>query len=218
MLTSTIITRARLKLDEASAKFWTDAELLNYINKGYYYYWQWMIQAQHPLTLKPTTLDTTAGTATVALPSDFIAVRLLEYVYSDRTEPLVYRERYDEASYTNLSSADNTSVYTYRIEGSNLVLEPTPQTTTTSGILKMIYYYLPDELGTGDTPTIPAMYHNLLIDYCVVQGKRKEEAEGGGGTDIGVFMRDLMESEQSFKEMIERSSYQRIYVQHFGSY
>lgn len=173
-----------------------------------------MIQGQHPSCLKNTTLNIVASTATVALPTDFVSIRLLERNYSDRTVPLKYNERYDETSYK--TTANSTGRYSYRIEGSNIVLEPTPQSSETSG-LKITYFYVPDELSAdGNSPSIPTLYHNILVESCCVQAKRKEESEGGGGTDIGSFLADLKEQEQLFKEMIERSTLQRVFVQPFG--
>ena len=212
----TIRTKARQKLDETSAKFWSDDELNNYINQGYYFYWNQAIREQYFLTLKATTLDIVAGTAEIALPSDYLQARLVEKVFTDRTVPLQYQERFMESNGTS-TGLTNRTLFTYAYVGSNLVLQPTPQTSETGGI-KLTYFYRPALLSDDtDEPVIDPFYQDLLVLYCVVEAKQKEEAIANTGADLAPFVMTLRNLEQSYKEMIEQSTIQPSYVRPYSA-
>lgn len=212
----TIRTKARRKLDETAAKFWTDDDLNDYIDQGYNFYWQWMVQAQHNLTITTTTLNLVSGTATIALPSDFLEARLVERVTANYTIPLPYYERYNTLNMTSGYVDNASAVYTCRFLGSSLLLEPTPQITETGGI-KLTYFRTPTALSSdSDTPEIPSIFHDMLVTYTVIQAKEKEEAESNQPADVAPFIRTLEKQEQLFKESIERSTTQRVFVQPFS--
>ena len=198
-------------MDEVDPGFWTDTELNAYINEGNRHYWKMLILAQNPISLTSAKLSIVAGTDTVALPDDFIKARLLEKIYSTYTKPLVFFERYDLPSGTSGSS---TNDYIYRFIGSNLLLEPTPQTTETNA-LKLTYFKRCVEMDDdSESPEFDEIYHDMLVDFCVCRAKEKEE-DGGDGTPFAI---QLKEKEQFFKEMIENSTIQRRYTQPFGIY
>jgi len=209
----TIRTNARYKLNETSAKFWTDAELNSYINEGNRYYWSLLILAQDPLTIKETNLTITSGTESIALPSDFIKIRLIERAFDSYDIPLKYKERYDTANGTSTSSAGNTYLPSYRVMGSNLILEPTPQSTLTNGLVFTYFYQTADLDDDTDSPEFNAHHHDILVDFCCVRAKEKEELIGGGGTGINSFKEELSRKEQIFKEMVETVTLQRRFVQ-----
>ncbi len=218
---STIRTKARRRLDENVASFWSDAELDDYINEGYLYYWQWMINARHPGAMKNTPLNITGGTATIALPADFCMARLVERVVTSGTYPLWYQERVDDPNYT-AGVPSNTDLYMpkVRFEGANLVIEPTPSDTVTGGI-KLTYYFYPDRMttDTGATGTpnaaIHDFFHDLLVYQCVLLAKAKEEHLDSGSSDLGAWGVLMREKEQAFKSTIETPTTQRQYVQPF---
>ena len=72
----------------AIGEFWTDAELNDYINEAYRYYWQWLFNANHPDALKNTLLDIQPQETGTDLPTDFHKVRLLERVKDNVLYPL----------------------------------------------------------------------------------------------------------------------------------
>ena len=86
---------------------------------------------------------------------------------------------------------------------------------TVSDGIKLTYFFIPDRLSdNSDEPDagFNQFYHELIITKAVILAKEKEEAVGGGGADLGPFLRTLAEREQKFKESIELSTYQRFYV------
>lgn len=217
---STMLTNLRLRIDDSNSQYWTDAELTNYINDAYLFYWQWYIDAEHPGAIAETSLNIVAGTATISLPSDFCKARLVERVYSDYTIPLQYIERWDRANRTSGSSLFNQTP-SYRIAGSNgikLILEPTPQESVTSGI-KLHYFFYPLRLEDSfDEPetAFNDFFHDIIIVKAAVLAKDKEESVAGGGSPTAGFSRYLEEREQKLKETIAQASLQRTYVEPFG--
>jgi hypothetical protein len=210
-------TRLRRKLDETEESYWTDAELTDYINESYYYYWQWLLNARDNRALKSTTLDIVAGTAEIAVPSDYISARLIEKVEDNSTCPIQWFERFDEPNYTGGSSYSNYYPnFTARFVGTDLVLEPTPNTSETGGI-KLTYYFYPAELSDdSDTPVagFSPIYHDLIPFKAAVISKTKEESYGGGAP-VGSWEYICQQKEKEFKASIELPSTQRVSVKPF---
>lgn len=220
----TIRAKARRKLDETttgnSGVFWTDNELNDYINDGYFYYWQWLIDARNPAILKRTSLDITSGVDTITLPSDFLTARLVERVFDSATVPMQYAPRFDSSKSTNGTVASSLLGYlpSYDFFGSNLVLNPTPQETISGGIL-LTYMFAATRLSNDtDTPNaaFPDLFHDLLVGWCVIQAKDKEEMIGGGGSDMAPFLASQAKREALFKSSIESTTLQRFYSEPWG--
>lgn len=219
MIRSTIRAKARRKLDEETATFWEDDDLNDFLDEAIRYYWLWMVEADHPATKTETTHNIVAGTSTIALPSDWIASRLIERVFDTFTYPVWWYERFEAPNYT--AGASTTSVVGYlprvRFSGTNLLLEPTPADNITGGI-RHEYYYVPSDIADDSaSPPSPLgnLYPEMLIHRMVLLAKQKEEMIGGGGVDVSTTERILMPYEQKFKETIEVPAKHRSYVQPF---
>ena len=223
MLVSDLLTKIRRQLDESSPAFWTDDELIDYVNEGYIHYWQWLIQAGHPAAISDpsTSLDIVDGVNEIALPLDFVKARLVERVMDSATIPMEFFERFDTSNRTSGVSTNSLLGYVprYRFQGPSLVLEPTPCMSQTGGIL-LTYFYNPDRLTSGDTPSAPFddLYSDLLVLYAIICAKEHEEmiSPGTGGVDSAPFLGRLQRLEQKFKESIEPMSTQRLYSEAFG--
>ncbi len=216
----TIRTKARRKLDETSPKFWTDDDLNDYLDEGIKHYWQWMIDAVHPATLKETSsLTVTANSPAVPLPADYYKTKMLERILTDgTTDPLDFFERSEDTNPPSSSTGDDYRP-TYRFVGDDIILEGPPIFSSTS-FLKLTYMFIPDDM-TDDTSTPPSilgtMFPNMLIQYIVVAAKEKEESLDPGGADLGPIKRKLMEMEEKFKSTIETETLQRQYVEPFST-
>lgn len=209
-------TKTRRKLDELSESFWSDDELDDYINEAYFHYWQWMLRAEYYRCQKTALLDLVSGTPNIALPSDFAIAKRVERVLSSGSLiPLDWDDRYDEPNYANGGGTGNDYLPSVNYEGSNLILEPTPQESVTGGI-KLTYYYYPERLeDDGDEPDAAFLdfYHDIIIGQAVLFAKAKEENIGQGGADLGSFGALQERKEQKFRETIEMPSVQRQSVQ-----
>jgi hypothetical protein len=222
MTLTQLLTKTRRPLDESDEVFWDDDELIDYVNEGYFYYWNWLIQAQHALCVTSDTLDMVSGVATCALPSDCVSCKLVERVVGAATIPMEYFVRYETSNRTQGVAASSLIGYLprYHFEGANLILEPTPSIDEDDGI-KVTYYKQPTRLADGSDEPLPPLddfYSDLLVIYAVICAKEKEEmiSPGTGGIDTAPFLGRQQRLEQKFKEMIELPTEARIYVEPFG--
>jgi hypothetical protein len=216
-----IRTKARRKLDELTAKFWSDDELDDYINETYRKIWELLIDNSYRKALKVANLNLVANTRTVALPSDYVKTRLIEHLVGSIYYPCKYYERYDTPvgsdSSPSAAYGDQYS-FSYSFLGDSLVFEPTPINSET-GSIRLTYFYIPDYLEDDtDEPDIPSLYHDLFVLGCVIQAKEKEEMIGGGGASIAPFVSDYADLWDKFLNSISKQSQQRTYSQAFGVY
>ena len=213
-------TRARRKLDETTATFWTDDDLNDFYESAYWYYWAWMVQATHPVTARATSpdLDIVALQNAIALPSDFLVGKLVERVFDNYTVPVWWKERYETGNYTAGTASTGLLGYSPRIRfvGTDMLLEPTPSENVTGGI-RMDYHFIPVMPATDSaSPVDPisTMFPELLIERTVRLAKEKEEMIAGGGVSQAA---TLTEIEQRFKETIELPIMHRVYVEPYGA-
>lgn len=216
-----IRTKARRKINELVAKFWTDDELDDYINETYRKIWQLLIDDSNRKALKTDDLSLVENTREIALPTDFVKVRLLEHKVGTVYYPCTYYERYDTSVGTDespYSEVGDQYAFAYSFLGDNLILEPTPMNSETD-TLRMTYFYVPDYLDDDtDEPNIPTIYQDLLVLGCVIQAKEKEEMIGGGGTSTAPFVSDYNDLMDKFRNSISKQSQQRTYSQPFGAF
>jgi hypothetical protein len=151
------LVRARQRIDEAldqEANFWSQGELLEYLNEGARHVWQTARESQQNWFLRtmrstdgvvdfngrqydPSALALTTGRSELALPPDFYQLVLFEPlpVSGDSRLPLVleYANVTQKAFRRNAfdSFSDNVRYYRfdveYRVEGPMLVLSPNVQ-------------------------------------------------------------------------------------------
>lgn len=116
-------------------------------NEGYRKYNSMLRRFDEGFFEKQISLDLTANTATIALPSQFLGVTLLERKIND-TEyvPMVYKKRDDPTG--NSSSSGSSYIPQYEFLGRNLLLNPVPTATETSA-LRMKMKYDPPQLNQG---------------------------------------------------------------------
>lgn len=206
----TIRQKARRLLDENTPRFWDDADLNDYIQRGYYYYWQWLVDNSNARSYKQVALDLIQNVRNVALPADYVQTRLVEKIYNGglNSMPLIYQERFDDAQYSSPTSGD-AYFPRYSYVGTNLVFNPTP-IATEIGNIRLTYVYRPLEL-TSDVqePDLDPIYHDLLVLYTVVEAKKKEEAMGMGGGPSDALMASQAQLEAKFKSTTERETMQR---------
>ncbi len=102
-------------------------------------------------------LDIVGGSSEIALPSNFsgrqsfLKTGLLERVVNGKTIPLSYRKRFmpSDVNITDGTATNENYLPTYDFRGNNLVIEPTPDTSETGGLL-MHYSALPPRLRAGN--------------------------------------------------------------------
>lgn len=211
-------TRVRQYLDEPTAVYWQDVEINNWINQAYNYYYTQIAEGFDGYFTKATTLDIIATQALYPVPIDFWKVRLLERVFSTFTIPLRLYERMEAPNITANGNYSNLYTPTYRFQGQNILLEPTPDITIVGG-LRLEYLPIPTLMAAdGDSPD-PGYLQNwdeALVLRATLSCKQKEEAVVNSGTDAASIMAMLESWEQTIKESVELRSTQRHYSEPFG--
>jgi len=210
--------RVRAYLDEASQAYWTDPELNEWVNQAYFYYYMLIVQAFDSYFIEVVSIDIIGGQAAYPLPSDHFKVRLLERVYSTFTVPMRYFERIEAANIIANTNFSNSYLPTYRFQGTNFVLEPTPDQTITNGI-RLEYIQEPTTMVIDtDTPAsdYSKMWEECIVLRAVISAKQKEEAVANTGTDLASLAGMLLNWEQNMKESMEQRTTSRKYTEPFG--
>ncbi len=128
---------------------------------------------------------TTAGTASYALPSDFM--RNHSFLETDSNN-LAQLELISFSDYELLDSTQRGRPTAYTIDRSNIKLYPTPDAAYN---FLLRYYREPITLITGDEPEIPGYAHHLLVDYALSKCYEREHQLDMAQYHWGVFERDL---------------------------
>lgn len=171
---ATFRTRIRDRLDEASARFWTDAQLNTWIN-----------EAAEDIARRTETiqdyddLSVLAGTREYTLDDDVLRVYRAEYIPTGQSEryPLEYRAMNAmDAIWQNQQAISAGVPSYYTIWGfspaNKIVLYPTP---SLAGTLKTYVYRLPTPTTTdGNTIEVPSGWDSLVIDYAEYSALRKD--------------------------------------------
>lgn len=110
---------------------------------------------------KPVSLSTVNGTRTVALPSDFIVMKDLNYTATTTSEVMPVRFPIIQLDYTTVGRPEF-----YSIRNSTLYFDPIPSTTAAS--LGGFYIAKETALSSGsDSPAMPAEFHGYMVHYAV---------------------------------------------------
>lgn len=177
MIVSDIITRVRRTFGDESAVQVDDADIIRWINDG-----QIEIVKNNDQALQTTSFQNlVAGQSTYTLPTDLLLLRTLRFKYSDSLSfnRLIYKnmqqldetmDGWDGSAYTS-----GVPIYFTMFEGKALLF-PTPDQSSTNG-LKVLYNKQPvDVVTSGDSPGLPLVYHNTLVEYCLWQASLLDEA------------------------------------------
>lgn len=216
---SKLITNVRNLLNQPNPNnsFWSDGELIEYINEGIRVYFGEVVKGKEGQFTTTTTLNTVSGTETVALPTDFFEAKALYIQRSNRWEILDYHP--DVTSDFGTDGGTNSSSYKpyYFFRGGNIVLRPTPGFSAT-GVLNFEYVQFPDTLVNGGdalTNQVSPIFKQLIEMYGVYKAKLKESMVTGVAMHK-VPQDNLATLYEQFKNVIEKRSAYPEFVQPFN--
>lgn len=173
---SQAIARARSRLDEVTARFWTDAELLVWLNEAV------RDVARRSETFQTqTTIAVVAGDQDYNLPADLLRLTRVEFVETGDTSvyTLDYRDinNMDEVWWTRQADRQGRPAF-YTMWGGVPVIAvklwPVPETT---GELRVWYYGIPGEISIGllgESVYVANGWEDLVIDYMEYLALRKQ--------------------------------------------
>lgn len=178
---ATFLADARVRLDEATARQWTDPNIRSWINEG-----ARDIARKTESLQERGTIAAVVGTAEYSLTTmdaDIIRVHRVEFKQTagSFTRELEYADvkGMDGFGWEHRSLSDSQP-YVYTVWGSartlKLIVHPAP---SVAGNFTVYYYHLPAELaedGTADAThvEIPPGWDDVLLDYVEYRALRKD--------------------------------------------
>lgn len=181
----TIRTLARQKADEELTTYISNAELDSYINEGYHFAYNAIVERfENYFITKGTALNggliiTVAGTQMYAFPTDLFKLVRVEMRNSGNTDenawvPLTednigndgIRNPYP-LSVNYITGNNFSSGLSFFVAGNSLGLRPVPAAAFD---LRLWYVPYATELALdADVPAIPLPYHRLIAEYGAIQ-------------------------------------------------
>jgi len=188
VIVSDIITRIQRKFGDESAVQVTNADIIRWINDG-----QRRIVLKNDVLLEKTaTTNSVAGQQEYDLPTDLLILKFIQYKDSGSTSYLKLRglttvefNEYIDGWSDGGSVKGVPQVYT--IFSGKIIAYPTPTNSVTAGF-KIYYNRAPVDVAlTSDTPDLPNLYHDTLVNYCMQQAyELDEDLESASGESTKV--------------------------------
>lgn len=176
MIVSDIVTRVRRIFGDEAAVQVTDADIMRWINDG-----QIEVVKHNDGALQKTSLiNIVANQSSYTLPTDLLILRSLRYKFSDMLSFSALRYKNMQQFDDSIDGWDGTAYTAARPEFFTMyegkaLLFPTPDQSFTSGI-KVLYNQKPTDVTTlSDALSLPLIYHNTLLKYCMWQASLLDE-------------------------------------------
>lgn len=213
-----LIQNVRNMLNQPSAanSFWTDEELVVYINEAIRRYFAEVVTTSEGEFTAVADLDIESGVETVALPDDFFKVKNLYRAVNDGFVILQYRNSLN-SSYSTTDGGSGIFYPSYYLRGNSLVLRPVPNFTETAA-LRLEYIQFPETIVTGGdslTSQVSPVFRDLIETYAVFKAKMKESLVNGVDTTT-LAKQNLSDLFTAFQEVVRNRSNYPVHVQPFN--
>ena len=170
MTTSEIAADIRARLNESTADFWTDAQLLVWVNQRYHHLVEAVDRVFENYFITVTTTDSVDSQQEYSLPTDFKRMRRVEINFNVDDDNSVYQRAFPiELDHVRLRLGNESLGVTiqrnpiYYLQGDNIGFIPIPDEDGTAAI-KLWYVAEQDDLeDDDDVPAIPTGYHYLIV-------------------------------------------------------
>jgi hypothetical protein len=173
--------RTQLNQRDPTNSFWTDAELLGYLNDAVSVYFLEAAQANEGYFTTTSDLNIVSGTDTIALPADCFQVKRVLKKVTDGYVACDYRNTMTQGIATQGGSNSNSFIPAYYFRGNSLVLDPVPQFSETGGI-RLEYIQFPDQMiygGDSLTAQVSPIFKQLITMFAVYRAKLRESMVNG---------------------------------------
>ncbi len=173
-LASELITRVRTRLDEPVPKFWTDPDLLGWLNEGLRDAGRY---TKHITDVR--AINTVAGLSEYTVPSDVIEVEHVYYAPGDGRQIPLVGQSYDNMNNTwgQWQNAQVGEPRAYALWGTppslRIKLYPSPELTVTGGISMLVVRMPTQAATTGAVVDWPPAWEDVIEDYMEMAALRK---------------------------------------------
>lgn len=166
----------RLRLDEVTARMWTDVELRSYLNEGL----RDVARRTESLLTYDATVAVVAGTAKYTLSQQIVRIHRVEWKATgeDAIRPL-QASSYQEmdsmwGSRQNVASSSPSFFVLWGISGIDLAIQLYP-VPSQAGALRIYYYRMPAALAAdADIAAVPSGWEDLVVLYAEYVAMRKD--------------------------------------------
>lgn len=176
MLVSDITTRVQRTFgDEAGVQLTTD-DILRFINDGV----REIVYKNESLLQKTATANSIANQDDYTLPVDILILRGISWKDTGEVSYHKLKGRTLNEFNEYLDGWDGTEFgtdipVTYMVFEDKVTFFPTPATSTAAA-MKIYYQRSPVNVTLpADTPDIPSIYHEILVNYCLSQAYEMDE-------------------------------------------
>jgi hypothetical protein len=208
--------RGMLSQSNRNNSFWSDEDLMEYINEAVRLYFVEVTHSNEGLFTTTADLNIALDTETVALPTDCFEVKNLWKKVSNGYELLTYSNAGE--SYSTQGGTSSTAYFpSFHFRGNSLVLRPTPNFAETAG-LKLEYIQFPETMINGGdslTNQVSPVFKQVIEAYAVYKAKLKESLVNGV-TMHEVAKGNLNDMYIAFKDAIERRAKGPTFIQPFN--
>lgn len=214
----TIRDNVRRNLGEVTPRFYTNAEINQYIGEAYKNYVLIMIDEGEGYFETTTFLNFTANVPTVSIASlnpAFFSVSQLWRMTATGQYPSFEKETRFTPVLNVFAAAGDAYRPTWKLQGLNIILEPTPQDTETGSVssgLKLDYNYIPTFPSASSADSFsfdaqfPIIFEPLIELYATIAAMESKDGMGGV-SDIATFRTRLEQLEKTFKDSLLRSEF-----------
>lgn len=180
---ASIISAARnlLNQPDSSNSFWSDSELLAYLNEAVRIYFAELSDIDEGEFVTSTTLDIVANQEYVNLPSDFFKIRCLYKVVTGGFTLLPYRNNLTDGYTTDGGTSPESYFPYYLFRNNQILLRPVPNFSQVGG-LKLDYIAMPYTLLDSNDiidAQISPVFRQVVEMYVVYKAKLKESLVTG---------------------------------------
>ena len=186
---SSLISQARIHLNETSANFWTDAELISHANNGIKDLWRRLndLYQEYFVTMDITNVSMTSGTNQMTgVPADLFRVVAIEPRVLGDNNPnpgLIFKpRRYNDPDFTTARARSpiepkNAVIFYALMQQGAPVAAPViyfaPQVTDTA-LLRVLYNQTLATVSGSDPNPIPGESDNAIIAWIVAYARARE--------------------------------------------
>lgn len=185
-----------------------------YLNEGVRRYFVEAVQHMEGAFVTTTTLECTAGTETIDLPSDFFKIKNLYILRSDGYRLLSYRNNLTKDYSTSGETSGEMYCPVYFLRADTIVLHPVPNFTSTDERFLLEYVQFPTTMITGGdslTTNVSPVFKDLIVMYAVYKAKMRESLVNGVDTSA-LALQNLNDLFTAFKEIVGKQSANPTYV------
>jgi len=190
-----IVDDARAYLNESSAAFWDDTDLLQWLNDG-----QIDIVANTHCLQSTESVDLIASTIEYSITSTYTTVKAVQYVDSDSKVWALKRGSPDHVGSDAISRLKLTKP-TYWYEWAGKIGVYPALTSVTTETVTLYIVTRPTAITLTDSVTVPALYDKALTLYVVAQALYRDKQTARAGQYEAKYMAELARARSDLNEI-----------------